>query len=245
MTTPSFQEAHISQIPAIRMLQQLGYAFLSPEEVAVERRGKFRHALLEGVLAAQLRRLNVVSFKGRTESFTEENIERAIEALRDLPFDGLVRTSEKVYDLLTLGKSLDQTVGDQTRGFSLRYIDWRNPGNNIFHVTAEFEVERTGSRETRRPDVVCFVNGIPFVVIECKRPEEKHSLEEAVKQHIRNWQAVEIPQLFVYSQLVLALNKNDASYGDDRHVVEVLGEVAGVARRGGRGEGGHQRTRAA
>lgn len=213
MTTPSFQEAHISQIPAIRTLQQLGYAYLSPEEVAVERRGKFRHALLEGILAAQLRRLNVVSFKGRTESFTEENLQRAVETLRDLPFDGLVRTSEKVYDLLTLGKSLDQTVGDQTRAFSLRYIDWRNPGNNVFHVTAEFEVERTGSRETRRPDIVCFVNGIPFVVIECKRPEEKHSLEEAVKQHIRNWQAGEIPHLFLYSQLVLALNKNDASYG--------------------------------
>ncbi len=94
----------------------------------------------------------------------------------------------------------------------MRYIDWQNPRNNVFHVTAEFEVERTGSRETRRPDIVCFVNGIPFVVIECKRPEDKNSLEEAIKQNIRNWQADEIPQLFLYSQLALALNKNDGSY---------------------------------
>ncbi len=213
MSTPSFQEAHISQIPAIRLLQQLGYTYLSPEEVAVERRGKFRNVLLEDVLARQLRRLNSVSFKGRTESFTEENIGKAIESLRDLPFEGLVRTSEKAYDLLTLGKSLDQEIAGQKRGFTLRFIDWANPRNNVFHVTAEFEVERTGSRETRRPDIVCFVNGIPFAVIECKRPEEKHSLEEAVKQHVRNWQEDEIPQLFVHSQLVLALNKNDASYG--------------------------------
>ncbi|NDF50640.1 MAG: hypothetical protein EB116_11270, partial [Betaproteobacteria bacterium] len=41
---------------------------------------------------------------------------------------------------------------------NLRYIDWRNPRNNVFYVTAEFEVERTGSHETRRPDIVCFVN---------------------------------------------------------------------------------------
>ena len=209
---PSFQEAPISQIPALRLLQQLGYTYLTPEECAVERKGKFGRVILENVLAGQLKRLNKISFKGRELPFTDENITKGIEALRDIPFEGLVRTSEKVYDLLTLGKSLDQTIDNEMKGFTLRYIDWQNPRNNIFHVTAEFEVERTGSKETRRPDIVCFVNGIPFVVIECKRPDAKDSLEQAMNQNIRNWQAEEIPQLFLYSQLALALNKNDGSY---------------------------------
>ena len=212
MTTPSFQESHISQIPAVRLLQQLGYTYLSPEEVYSERRAKLRYVLLESVLTKQLKRLNAITFKGQTVPFSDENIAKAIEALRDVPFDGLVRTSEKVYDLLTLGKSLDQTIDGVTKGYTLRFIDWANPRNNTFHVTSEFEVERTGSRETRRPDIVCFVNGIPFVVIECKRPEEKHSLEQAIKQSIRNWQNDEIPHLFLYTQLVLALNKNEGSY---------------------------------
>jgi type I restriction enzyme R subunit len=210
--TPSFQEALISQIPALRTLQQLGFTYLSPEECAVERGGRLGRVILEKVLAGQLRRLNKVSFKSREVAFTDENIARAIEALRELPYDGLVRTSEKVYDLLTLGKSLDQTIDGETKGFTLRYIDWQNPRNNTFHVTAEFEVERTGSHETRRPDIVCFVNGIPFVVIECKRPEEKASLEQAMRQTIRNWQDDEIPQLFTHTQLVIALNKNEGSY---------------------------------
>ena len=48
--TPSFQEAHISQVPAIRLLQQPGHAYLSPEEAYAERRTKRRHDLLgEGV----------------------------------------------------------------------------------------------------------------------------------------------------------------------------------------------------
>jgi type I restriction enzyme R subunit len=209
---PSFQEAHISQIPALRTLQQLGYSYLSPEEVAVERKGKMGRVLLEETLAQQLRRLNKISFKGREVPFSEENIAKAIEALRDIPFEGLVRTSEKVYDLLTLGKSLDQTIDGETKGFTLRYIDWQNPRNNSFHITAEYEVERTGSHETRRPDIVCFVNGIPFVIIECKRPEEKGSLEQATRQNIRNWQEGEIPHLFIHSQLVLGLNKNEGSY---------------------------------
>lgn len=210
--TPSFQESHISQIPAIRLLQQLGYTYLSPEEVYAERRAKLGHVLLEDVLTQQLKRLNAISFKGQEAAFSDENIAKAVEALREIPFDGLVRTSEKVYDLLTLGKSFDQTVQGETKGFTLRYIDWENPRNNTFHVTAEFEVERTSSRETRRPDIVCFVNGIPFVVIECKRPEDKHSLEQAIKQNIRNWQKDEIPHLFLYTQIVLGLNKNEGMY---------------------------------
>ena len=210
--TPSFQEAPISQIPALRFLQQLGYSYLSPEEVAVERKGRLGRVLLEDILAAQLRRLNRIRFKGREVAFSEENIAKAVESLRDLPFEGLVRTSEKAYDLLTLGKSLEQSIDGETKGFTLRFIDWENPRNNVFHVAAEFEVARTGSHETRRPDIVCFVNGIPFVVTECKRPDVKDSLDEAIKQNTRNWQEDEIPQLFVHAQLVVALNKNDGSY---------------------------------
>ncbi|XHR27483.1 MAG: type I restriction endonuclease subunit R [Chthoniobacteraceae bacterium] len=214
MNAPTFQEAHISQIPAIRFLQQLGYNYVSPEEAAVERRGKLRHVLLEGVLAKQLRRLNKITFKGQTVPFSGENIAKAIESLREISqSDGLVRVSEKVYDLLTLGKSLDQTVAGETKGFTLRYVDWENPFNNSFHVTAEFEVERSGSRDTRRPDIVCFVNGIPFIVIECKRPDDKDAILSAIKQTLRNQQDDEIPGLFIYSQLLLALSKNAGSYG--------------------------------
>ena len=226
MSTPSFLEAHISQIPALRLLQKLGYTYVSPEEAAVEREGKLHRVLLEKVLAQQLKRLNVISFKGRQVPFTDENISAAIDALREVPFDGLVRTSEKVYDLLTLGKSLDQNIDGETKGFTLRYVDWTNPRNNVFHVTAEFEVERTGSHETRRPDIVCFVNGIPFVVIECKRPEEKHSLEAAIKQGIRNWQADEIPHLFPLHPTRAGLEQERRQLWNDRDANQVLGEMA-------------------
>jgi type I restriction enzyme R subunit len=82
----------------------------------------------------------------------------------------LVRTNEKLYELLTLGTSLPQTIDGDTRSFSLHYIDWQHPENNVYQVTEEYVVERRRSHLTRRPDVVCFVNGIPLAVIECKRP---------------------------------------------------------------------------
>jgi len=212
MNAPNFLESHVSQIPAIQLLQQLGFAYLSPEEVAVERRGKLGHVLLENVLAAQLRRINRVRTKGRELPFTDDAIAQAIDKLRAVPFDGLCRTAEKLHDLLVLGVSIDQTVEGETKGRSLRFIDWEHPRNNSFHVAAEFKVARPASHETRRPDIVCFVNGIPFVVIECKRRDEKDALSAAIKQHLRNQEDAEIPYLYTYTPLLLALNKDDGKY---------------------------------
>jgi type I restriction enzyme R subunit len=212
---PSFIEDHISQIPALQLLQNLGWRYLTPAEAVLLRGGKLGNVLLEAVLVEQLRKLNRIRFKGQEYEFSEGNIQSALQALKDVLYDGLVRTNEKVYDLLILGKSLQQTIGGDTKSFPLQYIDW-NPEtwltNNVFHVTEEFEVERTASHETRRPDIVLFVNGIPLAVIECKRPDLKDPIAEAISQHLRNQRDDEIPKLFLYSQLLLALSKNEAKY---------------------------------
>lgn len=212
---PSFLEDHISQIPALQLLQNLGWQYLTPTEALSLRGGKLGNVLLETVLVEQLRRLNRIRFKGQEYEFSEANIQSAVQALKDVMYDGLVRTNEKIYDLLILGKSLQQTIEGDTKSFPLRYIDW-NPAtwlaNNVFHVTEEYEVERTASHETRRPDIVLFVNGIPLAVIECKRPDIKDPIGEAISQHLRNQRDDEIPKLFLYSQLLLALSKNEAKY---------------------------------
>ncbi len=212
MNKPSFQEDHVSQVPALQLLQNLGYTYLRPPEVFLERKGRLGNVLLEGILSDQLKKLNRISYRGKQYEFTEANIRAAIQALKDIPFDGLVRTSEQIYDLLVLGKAMEQTVEGDTKSFTLNFIDWRNPANNVFHVVEEFEVEQTASKATRRPDVVLFVNGIPLCVIECKRSDMKDPLEQATSQHIRNQAEDYIPKLFVFSQVLLAVAANDAAY---------------------------------
>ena len=93
--------------------------------------------------------------------------------------------------------------------------NWRNPAANVFHVVEEFEVERSGSKELCRPDIVLFVNGIPLGVIECKQPVQggKDLLSQAISQHIRNQADDYIPRLFTLAQLLVGLSKNEASYG--------------------------------
>ena len=115
-----------------------------------------------------------------------------------------------IYDLLTLGTALGQTLEGNSKSFNLNYIDWKTPSNNVFHVVAEFAVERNRSLETTRPDIVLFTNGIPLAVIECKSPSV--DIEQAISQNIRNQGDAYIPKLFIYVQLVMSVNKNSAQY---------------------------------
>jgi type I restriction enzyme R subunit len=207
-----FDEDCISKIPALVLLQKLGWEYLSPSQAMKLRGGKASSVLLEEVLIDWLRKHNSISFRGSEQPFTDSNIMAAVNALKDISYEGLIRTNEKIYDLLSLGKSLPQIVQGDLKSFTIKYIDWAFPEHNVYQVTEEFAVERSGSYDTRRPDIVLFVNGIPLVVIECKSPSIKDPMEQAISQQIRNQKDDEIPRLFHYSQLLLSLSKNEAMF---------------------------------
>ena len=159
---PSFREDLISQIPALQLLINLGYTYLNPERALAARGSRLGNVLLEDVLERQIRKINQIETRGRTYPFSDSNVKQAILRLKNEPFDGLIRTNERLYNLLTLGTSLPQTIDGDTKSYTLRYIDWQNPANNVYHVSDEFSVERSRSHDTRRPDIVLFVNGIPW-----------------------------------------------------------------------------------
>lgn len=205
-----FNEKYLSQIPALQVLVNLGYTYLTPEQALAARGGKLGQVLLEEVLRERLKKNNRIQYKGKSYLFSEENIQTAIQRLKNVKYDGLLKTNEAIYDLLTLGVSLEQSIEGDSKSFTLNYIDWKNPANNDYHVTAEFPVERTRSTETCRPDIVLFVNGIPFAVIECKSP--KVEVGQAVSQMIRNQREEYIPKLFTYAQLLIGVNKNGGQY---------------------------------
>ena len=210
MDKDAYLEINASQRPALALFEAMGYTYISPADCDKQRGSRY-HVLLRDILRGQLRRLNRYVYAGAENEFSAANIERAMEDLDEPLTDGLVRTSEKIYDALLLGKSYPETVGDgKMLSFNLRYIDWDNPQNNVFHVTEEFAVDSRDRQHNARPDIVLFINGIPFAVIECKAPHIP--VEEAVGQMIRNQQAAYIPHLFKFAQLVVATNKNAVKY---------------------------------
>ena len=210
----SFKENDISQKPALELLQKLGYQYLSPEEALELRGGKTSNVLLEEVLRRQLRALNSIRIGSHNEArFSEQNIENGVIAMRNVPMEGgYLSGNEAVYNMLTLGKAFEQSIDGDKKSYTMRYIDWQHPENNVYHVTEEFAVTRSGSTDTYRPDIVLFVNGIPLVVIECKRPDIKGAEEQAISQHLRNQKDDGIRSLYVYSALLLAIGNSFGSY---------------------------------
>lgn len=206
----SYDERYISQVPAIEVLQKLGYQYLSPEE-AERMRGNLHHVLLTTVLEEKLKELNSYEYQGQIYNFSESNIRQAIRDLDEPLTNGLVKTNEVIYETIMNGRSYTEFLPDGSKkSFTIQYIDWNNIENNVFHVVEEFEVERMDGRGTVRPDIVLFVNGIPFAVIECKKASI--SMNQGISQMIRNQGKDYAPQLFKFIQIVMSTNKNETKY---------------------------------
>lgn len=205
-------EKHQSQVPAMLLLVALGFTPLSQEEALRLRGGRLRNVVLDDVLAEQLMCINRFTHRGREYGFDLEDAHEAMRRLKPTPdrLKGLRGTNQDIYDTLVLGTTITKSIDGDSKSYSFRYIDWERPENNVFHVTAEFSVERTASSQTKRCDIVAFVNGIPILVIENKRPTE--SLKKADSQLIGYQNEDNIPQFFHFAQLLVGMNRNEARY---------------------------------
>lgn len=210
--TINVTEKYQSQIPAMQLLVNLGFEPLSQKKITELRGGKLNQVLLEDILEERLLKLNHFLVKDEVHFFDIEDAEEAIRRLKPTPdqLSNLRRTNQDMYDLLTLGTVIQKNIGGDKKSYSFRYIDWENPANNAYHVAAEFSVARTASGYVRRCDIVCFVNGIPFIVIENKSPAI--SLKKAESQLIGYQKEDGIPHLFYYAQLLLTLNRAEGKY---------------------------------
>lgn len=208
---PTTNEMTTSQRPAIEVLQKLGYKYISEEENKNLRNNILTDVIFKDILAKKLNEINSYEYKGEKYKFSASTIGQAIKDLNEDLVTGLISTNEKIYDLLTLGKSYQENMVDGTkRSFDIKYIDFEHPENNDFYVTEEFSVLRMNGKNYSIPDIVLFVNGIPLAVIECK--DASVPIIQAISQNIRNQKPDYIPQLFKFIQIVMAANKNETKY---------------------------------
>ncbi|MDH0450848.1 type I restriction endonuclease subunit R [Shewanella sp. GD04112] len=215
--TPKFQEEYSAKLPALTLLTNLGWSFLSPELALAARGGKNDEVVLREVLRSELQK-RTFTFAGKSYPLSEKAIDNLIaEVCSPALNEGLLTANERMYNHLLYGISVSEFVDGKKASPTVALIDWQNPANNSFVFTEEFTVTRTGGVESRRPDIVCFVNGIPLVVIEAKRPDgnakKGPTIDEGISQSLRNQRHDEIPLLFTYSQLLLSINGNEGRYG--------------------------------
>ncbi|HCG5282832.1 TPA: type I restriction endonuclease subunit R [Vibrio parahaemolyticus] len=213
---PNFREEQSAKIPALTLLTNLGYQFIPPSECVVKR-GNLSTVILSDVLRGVLKH-KTFSFMGKDRQLSEAAMDKIVHELANPAMnEGLKAANEKLYNALTYGISVTEFVEGKKANPTIDIIDWQNPENNQFHFTEELEVENAHGTGKRIPDIVCFVNGLPWVVIEAKRPDSSHegkpTVTEGISQNIRNQKVDEIPHLFAYSQLLMSVNGNEGLYG--------------------------------
>ena len=219
-----FNERPECQERMLRFLEKLGYEYVSRSEAELKR-GKLANVLFTDEIIKFMRGQHY-SYMGFERPFSDESIYRAIKELDVSLLQGLALASRDIYNLLTLGISVEEKiVVDKNepikKSFDLKYIDFEHPEKNIWQVTDEFSVERANGQYAR-PDIVILCNGIPLVVVECKK--SSIDILEGVLQNVRNMQPDYIPQLFKYAQLVMAVKPEKVLYGTAGTPVEYFVE---------------------
>ena len=204
---PIFNEDTLSEQPAIEQLKRLRYDYthgdqLDPELKEDCERTSRRDVVLISRLKKKLAQLN--------PQLTEESINKAIRRVTHIQAEGLIEANRTFHQDLISGVSIDQDIGARRQKLTVRYIDFENLEKNEFLAVNQFWVK--GPKETDRPDIVIFINGMPLVVIECKSPVGKQmGLSDAIGQLIRYQD--EIPQLFHTNEILIGLNLFGARYG--------------------------------
>ena len=213
---PRTDEESQAKIPALALLQKLGWTYLSPT-TCLEKRGSQRAALMESVLRDWLAG-HRFTYRGETHPLSANGIAQIIKAISETGLaQGLIPANERVYKHLAFGVTVTEFMPDGHRhSVTVPLIDFADPARNQLHVTEELTVEREGARGTYRPDIALYVNGIPLAIIEAKRPvggnPDKDMVKAGVSHHLRNQKLDGIPALYAYSQLLLAMSGQDGKY---------------------------------
>ena len=204
-----YSEDELIEQPAINLLERMGWETLNCYS-EFDQGGESplgRQAKSEVVLTARLR----PALQRLNPDATQDAITKAIEELtRSRALLNLVEANREIYTLLKDGVkvTISDPNGEGETVEVLQVIDWENPQNNNFFAASQFRV--TGDMYTRRPDLICFVNGIPLVLMEFKRVDV--NLHTAYDDNLRDYKDT-IPHLFWFNAFIFLSNGTDSKVG--------------------------------
>ena len=205
-------EDQLVEQPAIQLFATLGWETVSASDEAMGPTGTLgRETTADVVLVPRVR----AALERLNPTAPPEAIALAIESLtRNRATMSLVAANREVYDLLKTG--IPVSVPDREHGGQkaerLRVIDWQQPfAGNDFLLVSQMTV--TGALYTVRPDLIGFVNGLPFVVVELKKPGVP--ARQAFDDNLTSYKHPQngIPDLFWYNALLIASNGIESRVG--------------------------------
>ena len=203
---PYLTENKLVEKPAINWFQEIGYSYVHGSYLIPDagERESYRHCILKRRFLKVIQKLN----PWLTDTLAEEVYKRVIE----LDHPDFIIKGKLFYDLLTNGVKLTFKEGKEEKTKIVKLIDFESIESNDFLIANQFKVEYQYEKEQYRiPDLVVFINGIPIAVFELKSFNAEETAKDAFLDHQRKIK--DIPQLYVYSQIIVASDGYETKYG--------------------------------
>jgi type I site-specific deoxyribonuclease, HsdR family len=199
-------ESYMVENSAINWFKEIGYSYIPGSELIPENgeRESYRDVILKKRFIRAIKKLN--------PSLTDNLAEEVYEKVRNIDHPDFIIKGKIFYQYLTEGVRLTYREGKEEKTRLVKLIDFKNPENNEFLVANQFEVEyyyQIGIR--RRPDIVVFINGIPIAIFELKGFNSNQTAKDAYNDH--QVKMKDIPQLYLYSQVIVASDGYETKYG--------------------------------
>ena len=203
-----YGELALVEMPAIDLLTSLGWSFKNLYAETFGLSGsEGRESETQVILTRRLRAALVALNPGLPADAYAQAIEQLAQ---DRSKQIAVNANRYFYRLLKDGvkvKLPDEHGGHSTE--TLRVIDWATPAHNEFFLASQMWV--AGDMYRRRCDLLCFVNGLPLVFIELKKPAVP--LKSAFDSNLKDYKGQSIPQLFHPNAFILLSNGSDTRMG--------------------------------
>ncbi|SHJ90121.1 type I restriction enzyme, R subunit [Caminicella sporogenes DSM 14501] len=189
----------------IELLMELGYEYKYGPDIAYDgdspERKDYRDVILEQRVRDALFRLN--------RDLPDDAIEEAYRKIITFNSPLLEENNRYFHKLLVEGIEVPIREKGLNRTKNAQIIDFKNPDRNEFLVVNQFTVFEN---EERRPDIIIFINGIPFVVVELKSASDENVGIENAYNQIQTYKR-DIPSLFNYNAFCILSDGINAKAG--------------------------------
>ena len=191
---------------ALTWFQDVGWDYRAGPDIAPDsdtpERSDYRQVLLQGELREVLVRLN--------PQLPASVLDEVAHQLAKPEHPSLIQSNRAFHEALVSGVQVEVEIDGERRGDRAVLIDFENPERNHFLVVNQFTIQ--GSKQPRRPDLVCFINGLPIAVIELKNlAAEQVGIKDAFNQ-LRTYKE-EIADLFVFNEALVISDGLQARVG--------------------------------
>jgi type I restriction enzyme R subunit len=208
--------AQLSEMPGLHW--QTIALKMGPEQTPQQTgRVDFTQVIMPGELHDALQRIN--------PWMDENQVFAAVAEITSFETDDLIKNNQRVLELLRKGSVVPKETDAGLQNEHFDFIDFAHPERNSFVAVSQFKIRILGSERHIYPDIICFINGLPVAVIECKSPRAPEPIPSAIDQLMRYAEQRDYvkegsKQLFYYNQFIVATSRNRAKFGTITTTIE-------------------------